>query len=181
MKKSFLGILLLFTILTSLFVTGCSNTPPEELKDYPAEVHSIITNTLINDNLNKFSRGSYSVSGHIILGSEVKDNDTYLYLLASYGAYAVTREGTTKIAGVDAMPAVVVISENEQGSKMSWVEYPPENGDRKEAILSLFPKAYVKRLMKISNQDIGILAAQEAEMLSSLMDAEQNLENTVAE
>lgn len=164
LMKSFLSGMLAFAIF--FLCTACSvEQPPAiaELKDYPREVHTVLADTILRDYNGKFPPSEYTASGHIILGNEEKAGDVYFYLLASYGVYADKDGELTKLAGIDAMPAVVVVSADEQGVMTARGSYPRDT----EEIRAVFPRQFTDRVTDIGKNDIDTLAILEMQNVIS--------------
>ena len=173
MKKLFTNsFIILIVLITSV---GCSQnsdiSQPQTLKDYPKEVHQVITETILNDNKGKFTKGDYQAEGHIILDSEVKQEGTYFYTLISYGEYISEEGKPVRISGVSGIPAVIVLSEDAQGVKMSWVENPPSDVSVEEQITEMFPEAFHDRLLMVSPEDTITLNQQEIHQVEAAINA----------
>lgn len=157
-------ILILF--LSIFFLASCNNDVgiiggadgPTSIIISEKSLDNMVSNALLSNNQGKYLDGECTAEGHIILGSEVKDNETLVYVLTMYGEYGFQDDNFVKVSGSGTIPAVIVFSEDGNLSKINW----PEDGSKyAESIKDMFPKAYHNRVLSIKDKDTEELEKQE--------------------
>ncbi|MDO4330928.1 MAG: DUF4825 domain-containing protein [Lachnospiraceae bacterium] len=80
--------------------------------------------------------------GHLILETQEKDDEVIVYALTMYGSYQFQDGNFVKNSGSGAIPAVITLEENPDGS-LWWKWYQtPEDGSRyQDSIKTLFPES----------------------------------------
>ena len=165
---------LCMVVLCGVFVgtfVGCS--PKENVvqndKDDVNEVVSMenmtldemVSHALLTKNDGRYAVGECKAEGHIILGSEEKDNETYVYALTMYGEYGFEDDNFVKVSGSGVIPAVIIFSENEQGEKTNEIKWPLDGSAYVKSIKELFPEEYHNRVLSIAKADNEELKNQE--------------------
>lgn len=137
-------------------------TQNEKVKtDESMSLDEMVSNILFNDNGGRYSEGECRGEGHIILGSEEKDNMTYIYVLTMYGEYGFQDNNFVKVSGSGVIPAVIMFSENEQGEKINTIKWPLDGSAYIKSIKELFPEKYHNRVLTINKEDNEELKKQE--------------------
>lgn len=154
-------------LLFSLFLlTSCNNDVgiiggadgPTSIIITKDSLDDMVSDMLLSNNKGKYADGECIAEGHIILGSEVKDNETFVYALTMYGEYGFQDDNFVKVSGSGTIPAVIVFSTNENLNRIEW----PEDGSKYvESIKELFPKEYHDRVLSIKDKDTEELEKQE--------------------
>ncbi|GAB6109978.1 M56 family metallopeptidase [Fusibacter bizertensis] len=90
---------------------------------------------------NGYSKGEVVTEGHIILGTEEKDNSVKAYTLSSVGWFGFENGIFTMISGSGAIPTVMTFSENSKG-EYALVEYKEASDGTAymDSIKDMFPK-----------------------------------------
>jgi len=156
----------LVLLLSILFLTSCNNDigiiggadGPTSIIVSEKSLDDMVSNALLSNNKGKYADGECIAEGHIILGSDVKDKETFVYALTMYGEYGFQDNNFVKVSGSGTIPAVIVLSENDELNRIDW----PEDGSKNvESIKELFPKEYHSRVLSIKDKDTEELEKQE--------------------
>jgi len=121
----------------------------------------MVSHALLTENDGRYAVGECKAEGHIILGSEEKDNETYVYALTMYGEYGFEDDNFVKVSGSGVIPAVIIFSENEQGEKTNEIKWPLDGSAYVKSIKELFPEEYHNRVLSIAKADNEELKNQE--------------------
>jgi len=121
----------------------------------------MVSHALLTENDGRYAVGECKAEGHIILGSEEKDNETYVYALTMYGEYGFEDDNFVKVSGSGVIPAVIIFSENEQGEKANEIKWPLDGSAYVKSIKELFPEEYHNRVLSIAKADNEELKNQE--------------------
>ena len=168
--KLVLCMIALCSVIIGFFV-GCS--PKENvIKNNEDGVNEVInmenmtldemvSYALLTKNDGRYAVGECKAEGHIILGSEEKDNETYVYAITMYGEYGFQDDNFVKVSGSGAIPAVIIFSENEQGEKTNTIKWPLDGSAYVTSIKELFPEEYHNRVLSITKEDNEELRSQE--------------------
>lgn len=157
-----------FIILTFslFFLTSCNNDigviggadGPTSIIVSEKSLDDMVANALLSNNKGKYADGECMAEGHIILGSEIKKNETFVYALTMYGEYGFQDENFVKVSGSGTIPAVIVFSEKEQLSRIDW---PKDGSKYVQSIKELFPQEYHNRVLSVKDKDTKELENQE--------------------
>ena len=165
-----LCMVVLCSVIVGFFV-GC--TPKENViknnEDNEKEIISIenmtldemVSYALLTENDGRYAVGECKAEGHIILGSEEKDNEIYVYALTMCGEYGFQDDNFVKVSGSGVIPAVIVFSENEQGEKINTIKWPLDGSAWIDSIKELFPEEYHNRVLSVTESDNEELKNQE--------------------
>lgn len=156
-----------FILLFCIFLlTSCNNDVgiiggadgPTSIIVSEKSLDAMVSNALLSNNKGKYADGECIAEGHIILGSEIKNDETFVYALTMYGEYGFQDNNFVKVSGSGTIPAVIVLSQNGELIRIDW----PEDGSKNvESIKKLFPKEYHKRVLSIKDNDTEELEKQE--------------------
>ncbi len=153
-------------LFSMLFLTSCNNDVgiiggadgPTSIIISEKSLDNMVSNALLSDNKGKYADGECITEGHIILGSEVKKNETFVYALTMYGEYGFQDGNFVKVSGSGTIPAVIVFAENDGFVRIDW---PKDGSKYVESIKELFPKEYHNRVLSIKDKDTEELEKQE--------------------
>jgi len=120
-----------------------------------------VSMALLTKNDGKYAVGECKAEGHIILGSEKKDDGTYVYALTMYGEYGFQDDNFVKVSGSGVIPAVITFSENEQGEEINTIKYPLDGSAWIDSVKELFPAKYHSRVLSVTEADNEELKNQE--------------------
>ena len=147
--KLVLCMIALCSVIIGFFV-GCSpkenvtlNNEDETSKTVYKEnmtLDEMVSHALLTKNDGRYAVGECKAEGHIILGSEEKDNETYIYALTMYGEYGFQDDNFVKVSGSGVIPAVIIFAENEQGEKTNSIKWPLDGSAWIDSIKELFPE-----------------------------------------
>ncbi len=95
--------------------------------------------------------------GHIILGTEQKEDIEKIYTLTMVGNYGFQNGNLVKVSGSGVIPAIITLHKNNYVE----IEYPKDGNRYEESINEMFPKRYRNRIFKEKESDIENLKKQE--------------------
>ena len=139
----------------------------EEVVEDPlitADLDETIGNGIIICNNNLFKAGETQGEGHILMGQDDPDDkgEFKCYVLEMFGAYEFQDGNFVKCAGTGAIPAVVTVKKQDDGTYefISMVE--AEDGSKfVDSIKENFPEALWSRCITIEDDDKNELEKQE--------------------
>ena len=165
-----LCMVVLCSVIVGFFV-GCSpkenviknneDNVKESISMENMTLDEMVSYALLTKNDGRYAVGECKAEGHIILGSEEKDNETYVYALTMYGEYGFEDDNFVKVSGSGVIPAVIIFSENEQGEKTNEIKWPLDGSAYVKSIKELFPEEYHNRVLSIAKADNEELKNQE--------------------
>ena len=165
-----LCMVVLCSVIVGFFV-GCSpkenvtlNNEDETSKTVYKEnmtLDEMVSHALLTKNDGRYAVGECKAEGHIILGSEEKNNETYIYAITMYGEYGFQDDNFVKVSGSGAIPAVIIFSENEQGEKTNTIKWPLDGSAHVDSIKELFPEEYHNKVLPVAKEDNEELRKQE--------------------
>ena len=97
---------------------------------------------LLDDNEGSYLIGECRGEGHLVLGTEEKEEETVVYLLTMYGEYGFTNDKFIKVSGSGVIPAVMKLEKIESGFKGKSIKYPEDGAGYTDSIKKMFPLRY---------------------------------------
>ncbi|MGJ7035478.1 transcriptional regulator [Anoxybacillus eryuanensis] len=117
-----------------------------ELKD-ATNVEKAVSEA-IKEHGKTYGKGEYITEGHIILGTERKENEVKAYTIASVGVFEFQDRIFTIVSGSGAIPTVMTFSIDEHGQyKLVAYEEPLDGEEYVESIKKMFPKKYDSKVL----------------------------------
>jgi hypothetical protein len=179
--KRLLRLGLIFLIILSL--ASCSHqnddklpvTPPKDKqKDSIAKIDDAVSRA-IKGQSTSYASGETATEGHIILETEVKDGNTIVYTIASYGGFGFENGIFTKVSGSGAIPTVITFSQDENG-EYSLLEYkePLDGSGYLDSIKKLFPRHLHSRVLSVHDDYPALSKQQEAQAEEYLISIGRN-------
>lgn len=159
--NNLLKIVCLFCL--GLMLVACKDDTMHISKNQTTEEsldRSVSTAILLNQEW-RYLSGEARGEGHIILGFDEENDETRIYALTTYGEYGFQDGNFVKISGSGVIPAVIILSQNDQGALLSRIEWPEDGTNYSESIKNLFPSEYEDRVLTVREEDRQELKAQE--------------------
>lgn len=158
-----LGSVLLVSLLIFLICEWKSVRQEDNMIDNSKSMtlDEMVSVALLEDSGSKYAGGECKVEGHIILGSEEKDEETFVYALTMYGEYGFQDGNFVKVSGSGVIPAVIVFSENAEGEWSSRINWPKDGSEYLESLKEMFPNEYHDRIINITDFDNKKIKDQE--------------------
>ncbi len=144
---------------TSVGVIGGADGPTQiaVLKDFPAEIHTVISDAILSFNKDRFVEGDCYAEGHIILDTEEIEGGVKIYTISTYGTYNFCEDHFEHGSGCGAIPTVLTFDKEH-----NLIDYqtPMDGEGYIESIKALFPAILHSRVLDISEADAQALQAQ---------------------
>lgn len=156
MKKLF--FLLFAVTIIGIMLTSCGGGSEITISD---ELDKAVGKALLDDNKNSYRKGECIGEGHIILGTQAKNNGVIVYALTSYGEYGFVNDVFTKISGSGTIPAVFNFDIKDGDYVCTKVTYPQDGAYYRKSIKKMFPAKYHSRVFENSDTDYKNLSLQE--------------------
>lgn len=155
MKKLF--FLLATIAIMGIILTACGDNKP----NISNELDIAVGKAILDDNENLYGKGECIGEGHIILGTETKDNSVIVYALTMYGEYGFENGVFTKISGSGTIPATLNFDVKDGEYNSIKVIYPQDGSYYQKSINEMFPTKYRSRALRNSDIDYKKLKLQE--------------------
>ena len=120
-----------------------------------------ISETIIGYNVGQFMENEVRAEGHIILGKQQKGKALHVYALTMYGEYSFQDYCLVKVKGTEVVPALVKITQNDEGEFFAEIEWPKEGKKYEKSVKKLIPEIYQERALNITQSDTEELKKQE--------------------
>ena len=115
---------------------------------------------------NHYLYGECFGEGHIILGTENIGDTTKIYALTMVGHYGFINNNFETVSGSGIIPAVITLKGNDEVE----ITYPKDGSYYTKSIEEMFPKEYVNRIFKESDNDRKTLEEQERAYAKAYLD-----------
>lgn len=159
MKNKTVSLICIFLMTTSIFIS-CTNKNTNVEVTMSAKTASqepLVLDDINYDDLDssikksilatseRLPKSELTTSGHIFLGSEIKENFLIAYIIAGVNNFEFQNGILTSIASTGAIPTVIKYNINPENKRYTEVEYlePNPNADFKSEVNSLFPAEYI--------------------------------------
>lgn len=135
---------------------------PLQPKARAASLDEAVSAAILEYSQSVYGENEASGEGHLILETQEKDDEVIVYALTMYGSYQFQDGNFVKNSGSGAIPAVITLEENPDGS-LWWKWYQtPEDGSRyQDSIEALFPESVWEACSKPDSQQLKMLKQQE--------------------
>lgn len=156
-----LALILVFIMLLCSCGVNESAVSDDSFIQRIATLEEAVSAFLIEDNKGGYYPGECCGEGHIILGTEEKDNETVVYLLTMYGEYGFANDKFIKVSGSGVIPAVMVLENTKEGYKGKSVRYPDDGAYYEKSIKEMFPSQYHEATLETAHTFYDELDSQE--------------------
>jgi len=132
-----------------------------------ADLDEAISHAIKSQGVSYYS-GEASTEGHMILGTEEKENKVIVYTLSSFGSFGFENGIFTKVGGSGSIPTVMTFSKNEKGEYILQEYKEPLDGTEYErSVKEMFPEKYWDKVF--DNESYKELAKQQEEQAAAYL------------
>lgn len=133
-------------------------------KDRTDSLDTAVSAAIVEYNRPIYLESEAAGEGHLILETEEKEDEVIVYALTRFGTYQFQDGNFVKSGGSGAIPAVITLHENGDGSLWwKWYQMPQDGGEYQDSIRTLFPESLWDVCMTPDSDQLESLAQQERE------------------
>lgn len=130
----------LLTISLILFCSGC-NTLNDKLLDDRA--NEVISNYIIDMNINRFARSDKQFEVHKIYGIEKKSNVINVYMYSLYEGFSFIDDSTIKLSSGASIPVFISLKQDNDNYIVIGYAEPKDGEQYEKSVRDMFPTQYV--------------------------------------
>lgn len=138
-----------------LLLCGCSNSVVSDR--VTPEIEAAVAQAILKENESGYREGECPAEGHIIYGTQTKNNTIYVYSYISFVYFGFENGNFVDVSGGQ-MPAVFEF--NADNYEFINVSYPEDGTYYASSIKRMFPKQYESKALNLSDSDYENLNAQ---------------------
>lgn len=117
------------------------------------KIDEVISEAIINDNVGRYYSGECPAEGHIIFGTEEKNDNLLVYALVSYSNYGFENGNFVEVSGMSSA-ALFELKATDDSYECIHITYPEDGEYYAKSLEKMFPKKYVTMLNNTDNESL---------------------------